>query len=742
MSRTIDELIVSLIRLKHPNYPQKMEQSKSLAPDFGIKEAAFSNYKNGKRKPADDQAEAMAAAWTSKLFEELDSKRVGNEELRRRLQQGGFPLKSLQRESLKKELSTQLKESVAQVTQASLLHSLVDFKTDLKVSYLSYGVFSGSVSSFFNSIFQRYVKQLGIQPDAEIRDKFNVDHQLRNREIHLALCYFASVNRTLSAKFFTTPLRISLGAVCLSKYRGSVGPLAAAVSTEGARARQPIRPIVIRGEVGYLHCVNTLGFRDEPDSMTVRENLSLDELVGILGDHSKDAGEKGPTPVVIVDEYNALRLLKASVAELTLITPTTTNRTNQVSTYRRELPQYYMGIACNREDTEFMNFLDESLNHFLSAEVETTARALSKLFWALEKEVLEVGRLLGNWSGNDYTGRPLTIREQRIVARQYSLYALSLDKLTASNLDSLPRQWHRILKRSREIVLRELVTEDEHRKNTQSFIRSVLADHGGQQTEQLWRPIQVEDLVQYTDKDLEMNSLRGLFEGELFTLIEAYLTGSEKPEERITLDHFTPADCPKTAWANRTDDAVNGILELLNQLGQMYGKMLDTGLKKEGGMGHGPAIAEKIGAVLEDRCMRYGHIILAKVSTKSAIGFESTRYAGLICILEQPGCRTGDNPVELQAERELLEKSCELRYLWVAQAYRRRNIARLLLGEALRWCRTQEYAYARVAILPQLDEAISRMSELHFIPIKPLTWDTKFAEDRFIFEKTLNPSAD
>ena len=739
-TRTIDELIVSLIQLKYPGYPQRAEQSKILAQDFGIKEAAFSNYKNGKRKPAGDQAKAMARAWTSQLIREIENG-VSKEELRRRLKKAGFPLESVDRESLERELGTKLEASIAQETQASLLQSLIDVKTDLKVSYLSYGVFSGSVTSFFNRLFQRYVKQLGIQPDAEIRDKFNVEHQLRSREVHLALCYFASVNRTLSAKFFTTPLRVSLGAVCLKKYDVNVEKLAAAVSTEGARARHAIRPIVIRGEVGYLHCVNTLGFPDEPDTMTVREDLSLDELAGILEDHSQAAGDHGPTPVVIIDEYNAFRLLRASGAERTLITPITSNPTNQLSTYRRELPQYYMGIACNREDTQFANFLGESLNHFLNAEVETTARALSDLFWALEKEVLELAPLLGRWSGNHYDGARLTLREQRIVARQYSLYALSIDKFSAGNLDSMPRPWHRILKRSREIVLRELVTK--HREETQGFIRSVLADHGEQQTEQLWRPLQLEDLVQYTDHDLEMNRLRGLFEGELFTLIEAYLTGSEKPEERITLDHFVPSDSPKTAWVNRTDESVNGILELLNQIGQMYGKMLDTGrIQKEGGLGHGPSIAAKIDKDLDQQCTRYGHIILAKVSTKSAIGFASTRYAGLICILEQPGCRAGDNLATNGAELEHLEKSCELRYLWVAEANRRRNIARLLLGEALRWCRKQGYAYARVAILPQLDEAISRMCELHFTPIKPLAWDTAFAPDRFIFEKQLNPSPD
>jgi GNAT superfamily N-acetyltransferase len=706
----IDELLLTLIRLKYPTYPDPEHeiQDKNLAPDFKVSPGAFSNYKNGKRKPDPAQAERMAEAWTMSLQD------VQWDELKSRLSQSEVEVSS----------PHEVKEKFKDLLAGSLTRDALSPGNDttLHVSTLNYGVFSGGADRLFEKIFYRYIGQLGYKTEIETRKDFKLDRQFRSGEIHVALCYFQHVSRT-EARFTPTPLRINLAAVCHARHKSRITEVAGAVANVNPD-RTAIHPVVVSNEAGYLYCRNTLNYRDDNDrkSWTVVKEYDLDKLRDLLS----ESDEKDGIRTIIIDEYSALLLLKEMGPEGLLASPLTSNQTARHSEYRRELPQYFMSFATPNRNP-FSDFFTRTFSMFLRAEQESTARELVNAFWKLEQQVLEAIKFQGYWSGDSYDGRALSPVEARIQARQHAMYTFGLDEFSIASPESHSEDWRQIIRRVRDIVRAETVSSriDQAKK----FIGDVLG--GDNPFGQLYLPQQMKNLRDYFDPELNISDYRGRYSDEILSMITAKLAG-EVEEEEIEIVPITPESAK---WNDATDENVRGVRSLLSRLADMYSLLPSV---------DGNSVTQRILKESSDkgRMLRYTQILLAVAKTKEAI-----QYAGIICIRENPGCLPTDseeyneNPSE--ESRNHLEKTCELRYLIVSERYRHQNVSRLLLGSALNWCRDQRsdtgprYKYAWLAILPQLEEAIARVLQMRFRGADERLYHGAFPKDRFVFERDL-----
>jgi GNAT superfamily N-acetyltransferase len=706
----IDELLLTLIRLKYPTYPdpEREIQDKTLAPDFNVSPGAFSNYKNGKRKPDPAQAERMAEAWTMSLQD------VQWGELKSRLWQSEIQVSD----------RDELKEKLRDLLAGSLTRDALSPGNDtiLHVSTLNYGIFSGGPDKLFEKIFNRYISQLGYKTKTETRKDFKVDRQFRSGEIHVALCYFQHVSRT-EARFTPTPLRINLAAVCHARHKGSITEIAKTVADVPSDCK--IHPIVVSNEAGYLYCRNTLNHDDSKPWSVVKE-YDLDTLQGLLS----EGGEKDAIRTVIIDEYSALLLLRKMGPDGLLASPLTSNKSTRYSVYRRELPQYFMSFATPNRNP-FSEFFGRTFSMFLRAEQESTARALVNVFWELEKQVFEAMRFQGNWSGDAYDDRSLSEVKARIQARQYAMYTFGLDEFNTASPQGLAEDWRRIIQRARDIVRAETVTSE--LEQTEKFIGAVLGQ-ASNSFAQLERPEQMKDLREYFDPELSMADYRGRYQDEIVERITAKLKGEEAEEERIEIFPIAPESAN---WNDASDENLRGVQSLLHRLADMYWELPSVA--------DGKSVAERILGESSGtkRMLRYKQILLAVAKTKRTI-----QYAGIICIRENPGCLPTDfkdyNEEPSEASRKHLEKTCELRYLMVSERYRHQNVSRLLLGKALSWCRDQKcetgeakYEYAWLAILPQLEEAIARVLQMRFRGADERLYHGAFPEGRFVFERDL-----
>jgi GNAT superfamily N-acetyltransferase len=791
--RPIDIVLTALIRLRDPDYKPRtrdqhsndqnsdQDQDKALATDFGLEASTFSNYKLAKRKPEDSKKRPiltnMARAWAKQL-----GHLVGSQELQDRLTKNGFnPNAAESITALTNEFKSHLKVATLPTAYSSLIHDVINTKGGrLQISSLDYGIFAGTEKSFFEGLTTRYLNQLGIKPQFSLRNS-RAEESLRTGETHLAMCYFASVSRILSERFFSTPIRISLGAVSHDRYSSRANDIARALYVgEWIRGedRVKLRPIVVRNEVGYLHCRHFL----QDNDMVILEQFDAKALRNTLINEANKAASDADAaiPVVIVDEFTALHIFSTLGTTGLFAVPISTANTNFTSHHRRELPQYFMSWACSRREKDFWEFLQESFGLFLSTEVNTTSRLLADTFWRLEGEVFRATEHLGEWRLDDrsldiYNARRLKDYERRLLAREYALYTLSLDRTTVAHPSTHPK-WQEILRRTRKMIMEEMVGEDDAdskpSNETRAFIRSVLsldvepnaqASKVGEQ--QLVTQQQLDLLKRYTDQELDINKCRGYYERELIAMIrmvglrtdangESRATGSQADELEgdIEVMQIDPAEFN---WDSRkTVEIANGVTELLSQLGEMYSKLRDPVGTKEEQKDIGITIKRRIGDELLGRFKRYARILLAVANTRTVTGHTARHPAGIVCILHQPGfeepLRTsgaaiGHNgsdkprPVFL-SEMDRLSCSCELRYLWVAERYRRRNISQLLLGRAVRWCRQQsapKYEFVRVAILPQLEVAIEHFRQVGFRNTTELEYDKNCAPQRLIFELKL-----
>src|SRR5260370_1062923 len=193
-----------------------------------------------------------------------------------------------------------------------MLEDLASGPRELKITTSDYAPFSGKDPFFFNKLFERFFYLTGL------RHKTNVENGLQayhHADSDVVYGLFDSIDRMLrmNLKFWRFPIRIGLGAVCaeqdrdawphiarlLSKPRALVGP---------ADLHIRIKPIVVDGEVGHIHCLHTLQIPDE--DMILIPKLDAGTLATELLKANTHENRGSAIPVVCVDEFTALMVLK------------------------------------------------------------------------------------------------------------------------------------------------------------------------------------------------------------------------------------------------------------------------------------------------------------------------------------------------------------------------------------------------------------------------------------------------
>jgi ribosomal protein S18 acetylase RimI-like enzyme len=411
-----------------------------IAEVFKISASAYSNYKENKRVPDSRTAKKMAREW-SKAHGEIEKAQ---------------------------DLENRLKSSVAEDPR-QFFSRLMRGDLKLKVRTLDFGQFK----TFFENVFKRYAKQVGVDIEELVRDSSeDLQDALAKGDAHLALCSFDVISRLLWARFLVLyPIRISLSAVGL--FPGSAGgfseeirDLAEVISLGGGTAKVDYAPIVVAGGAGELHCRHKLDMN--PQRLSIVHTLDPSVIASKMREVGKTSDER---PVFIGDEYTCVRVLSELKYDGRLLFPLNTRSHSSQIPVCRELPQYMVSIAVSRAQKDFRDFLQESLLNFIGREVHTIAHAAAKAYVELEHEILAATKYMYRWdpekevASAEGTWRPtsrLESQEAIQIAQQYCRYALHLDEQSISSSSPEIGLWVPILRRAQEIIFTTMSSRKLH----------------------------------------------------------------------------------------------------------------------------------------------------------------------------------------------------------------------------------------------------------------------------------------
>jgi len=657
------------------------------------------------------------------------------------------------------------------------------------------------------------LKQLGVTVTDSLffqRGQFTLEDDMAKGTVQFASCYFASGRRSLGARFLTTPIRMSLGAVCCrsgnEKLLESIGRAIANLPLKGAPVR--LLAIVVQGEVGHAYATDTLQLRqlESRDAKSVAnaadgsesfyyaiDKFDLADLVKLLRDFQAAIQnqtivepETPLVPVILIDEYSSLQLvIPDDRHDLQLVLPLTTFRKVRETDVRRELPVYRVSFACSRKYPEFVSYIDDSFAEFLATEVQTTASALARLCWDLETAVFDATKRIPYWAGDHVIpNRELSDLERRIAARQYALCATGLNEGTVEESRHDQGGWGKIQRRAFELIHQTIASDGpEDGPRLSDHIKATLlhADPRVLQTQQFETLDQAASISEFINKRVRLSKLRGLDTGQAERYLESLLRGEEGEwAERIAVRVYEVSDVLDSPKLREN------VCRLLNELAALYRRQQNpVGLpprakfalawhdaerigfqsgKDEMRWIHrygapfvaehpeaaaGPIIADRIQQDIRESFRRYDRIALAESGERG-----DGPPAGVICILEKPGCFPEDSPrangrilirdkdgneQEYMSEDEPhLSRSIEFRYIFVNDSFRGQQVGRLLMGEALRWCAKQAYCdRVRATVLPQLHPMISRLEKHDFTLVEPLKYDWLRAPFRLVYEHSI-----
>lgn len=638
--------------------------NEDLAKGAKISLAAASNYRRGRRAPPADIAEKIAQYFYP---EDSDAARAMVARFR-----------EAARDPEVRDSAPAARETIG--------------RRKLEVTSVDYPPFSGARHDFFESLFRRFfaLSDLQVPPVFRAREAFGTEDF---SSTDVALSVFESPDRMAhnGLKFWRAPIKISLGAVIHRDYEGRIDEIAAALIDPSAN-RGSIRPIVVRGEVGAIHCKQRLGFRDsEITELTVR---GADALKAQL--------EKEPTagvvPVIVVDDLTALLVLKTMGKEGRPVFPMNTREAIQrpESSARRELPAYYLALATRRNEYEFTWFMQESLPWFLSMEVETTAIEWVRLARRLADVVLTCSAA---W---DSAAQP-DVGAMWADAWRWVWYALTLDKNSIDTYFDQGLPWGPILNRARKLLQSHFAHKDQEHILLRQIRRLFRSEHGG--TRLSVTPASLKQLCELFDVSLDgayVNADRYTDKpNHLVRVLQAALL-DEPPKIEIEVESYDPAD-------PSSEHAAKAVKRLILELERMYDEMA----------GEARGAVERIEEDLRHLADRYGGkngcIVLASLAEQKG------SFIGGLC-LRRMGVEAGG--------ADLRFRIC---YLWVARDYRQSRAGSRLVEKAIELARAAGADSVYVELLPELKETI------HFFEKKQFRWADRAASAarRNVFEYPL-----
>lgn len=363
----------------------------------------------------------------------------------------------------------------------------------LRVGALKHPPLSG-FEAFAGRLFSNRYLALGemkTEPQPPDRTEYtsieSLQADVQQMKIDVVLGLLSTVDRAMRLRFVAqTPTRVSLGAVCHINNARHIPRLRELLSGEPSHAPglRKFRPVVVRHEVGWIHCLRRLGY-DESD-VTLVDRLDEAAFKKVL----EDAEEKSSNlvHVVVVDELTSIRVLGKMDGQGLPVIPLSTERSLRDCPSRFEMPVYSVGIAIARTLEDVAESTAEALPIFMQNDVERIARDYLWTYERLEELIEEhTGKVpleyldhFGDhesWVGGPAGHHDLTADDRRLieVAARQSLarrWARTVLRLTREDIDAYesPLPWRPIMHRTRQMLNRRL--HREYTKWIKGYVRA------------------------------------------------------------------------------------------------------------------------------------------------------------------------------------------------------------------------------------------------------------------------------
>jgi hypothetical protein len=310
----------------------------------------------------------------------------------------------------------------------------------IRIAIRSSPPFSGSRYDFFDQLFGRF-SRLNLGTDVMSCHTPDISTALAEAKVDLVFPLLCGVDRSIQLHSWATPIRLGLGAVIHADHISERDWIKKVLSL-GARKSNRMRPIVVQGDVGAVHCLETLGFGEDEVICVDR----LDPALLALQLRQTKLTTEG-IPVVVVDEHTSFEVLRRLGNEGRPVIPLSSRAASRSDFARRELPQRFLGFSCNRQQTELRDLIEQSFHLFLATEQEAIASAMADLYSELMKELEDVVRFYLDCD-------PASVAAERDLrfqlARNWILYTLALERESIENYPHFGMPWRPILERARQ----------------------------------------------------------------------------------------------------------------------------------------------------------------------------------------------------------------------------------------------------------------------------------------------------
>jgi GNAT superfamily N-acetyltransferase len=389
-----------------------------------IREATLRSYRAGQRRPTSHLQQALARA----------------------LQLPGESLQEAEA-SLHKALQPVREDRSRDVSSEG---------ASLKTMTIRYPPFADGQSFFIDRFFDRFFRLSEIQPEPGQSMGFDLTQRLEmlsSDKCQLSTNLLGTLPRMKKVKLYSTPIRVSLNAVCLRRHQLRVTELAPALAFPDARMPE-VWPVVVDGEVGASHVTHTLGYALKGDLAHFVDDLDPAKLAARVREQD---GVNGRIACAVTDEITALAVARELGPEALLVFPLTTARSIEASAPRCELPGHILGAAISRTNKGLREYLDDAWPAMLRCEQEATASSYSRLFFELTDYItncLARGPVIADPDSGVADLRAMTDEERRFfiyrLAKAHARRVLQLDRqsIDLCTRDSSP--WTQILWRARE----------------------------------------------------------------------------------------------------------------------------------------------------------------------------------------------------------------------------------------------------------------------------------------------------
>src|SRR6267154_476643 len=219
-SQELQKLISEAIKHKRNEESQDLTL-RQLAKQLRLTEACLSSYHTGSRIPPQAVAEKMARCF------------FNTEKHRKQFLVAYEKIRTAARDENRS-------------SRGSLLERLASGEP-LRVSTLfKADPFAGMNDDFFNQVFDRFSRLSGLATTPLELPGLDFQKTLWENKLDLCLSCFASVDRSVLAHFWTTPIRLNLGAIIHNKHEGEKERVKRILSLEERKGKR-IRPIVVNG---------------------------------------------------------------------------------------------------------------------------------------------------------------------------------------------------------------------------------------------------------------------------------------------------------------------------------------------------------------------------------------------------------------------------------------------------------------------------------------------------------------